>query len=84
MTDDKTLVTWLRREAADTNCNAERGEKLYDAADRIEALEGALRRSRRGMEVLMPGIGGLAIAAEEISNINRAFLEADRILGTDR
>lgn len=53
------------------------------ATRRIEALESALRRSRRGMEVLMPGIGGLAIAAEEISNINFAFIEADRALGAD-
>lgn len=46
----------------------------------ISELVSAVTRSRRGMDALMPGIGGLVIQADEIANINSAFIECDRVL----
>lgn len=43
-------------------------------------LLGALKRCRRGLDVLMPGIGGLAISADDIANLNKGFIEADRAI----
>ena len=44
------------------------------------AMLAALKKARRGLDQLMPGIGGLAIPAEEIANIIMAFIESARAI----
>lgn len=46
----------------------------------IVAVVRAIVRLKRAVDVLMPGIGGLAIAARDLENINLACIEADMII----
>lgn len=44
------------------------------------ALLGALKKARKAIDSLMPGIGSLAIGADDLANINEACLEGDRAI----